>query len=90
MICFLGPSVHRDDATAGAVEAAVSAGKNLALDIRADLENIAATIKSDTPLSVIKGGGNVTEPGVVLSRFRSGYLIANLAIKESDHRTTIR
>ena len=27
---------------------------------------------------------------VVLSRFSSGYLIANLAIKESDHGTTIR
>jgi len=27
---------------------------------------------------------------VVLSRFSSGYLIANLAIKETDHGTTIR
>jgi hypothetical protein len=29
-------------------------------------------------------------PGVVLLRFSSGYLIANLAIKETDHGTTIR
>ena len=27
---------------------------------------------------------------MVLSRFSSGYLIANLAIKETDHGTTIR
>nr|ADI18640.1 hypothetical protein [uncultured Rhodospirillales bacterium HF4000_24M03] len=27
---------------------------------------------------------------LVLSRFSSGYLIANLAIKETDHGTTIR
>jgi putative transposase len=52
----------------------------------------------EAALSALQDGQNLTgKDGIltpliklVLSRFSSGYLIANLAIKESDHGTTIR
>ena len=69
---FLGPSVHRDVATADAVQAAISAGDVLARGIRADLEeeakNAGLDISTalDTPLAVVDGGSGNTEPGSLL------------------------
>ena len=69
---FLGPSVHKDDATADAVQAAISMGALLATDIRIDLEEAAESAELDissaldTPLDVIEGGSGDAEPGSLL------------------------
>ncbi|MBT3703686.1 MAG: hypothetical protein HN725_08860 [Alphaproteobacteria bacterium] len=84
---FLGPSVHRDDATADAVQAAICAGNALAIEIRADLEEAAVsaimdiTPALDTPLSVIDGGCGSTEPGSLLKAACVG-TVAAVGIRE--------
>ena len=45
---------------------------------------------SQAQLGVSMAEQKGTTVAVVLSRFSSGYLIASLAIKETDHGTTIR
>ena len=54
--------------------------------------------KAKVALEALRGDKTIQEiaakhkvhPNLVLSRFSSGYLIASLAIKETDHGTTIR
>ncbi len=78
----LGPSVHRDDATDDAVQAAISAGNVLARDIRDILEDAAINAEMDitpaldTPLAVVDGGSGNTEPGSLLKAACVGTVVA--------------
>jgi hypothetical protein len=84
---FSGPSVHRDDAIADAIAAAVSSGTSMAQQIRTDLNvsalglglDVASAL--DTPLAVIDGGNGDTEHGSLLRAICVG---ASAAVELSE------
>jgi hypothetical protein len=84
---FMGPSVHRDDATDDAVQVAICAGGVLAIDIRAVLEEAAVNAEIDiiaaldTPLAVVDGGSGNTEVGSLLKAACIG-TVAAVGIRE--------
>ena len=83
---MMGPAVDRQDRLFYAFD----------LDDRVPSNHLLRRIDAVLDLSWLREElkphySDIGRPSIlVLSRFSSGYLIANLAIKETDHGTTIR
>ena len=88
----------QDSAVEALVEQLIEGGSENMATVFAGLFNLAMRIERERFLGAghyertpeRRGYANGTRPKMVLSRFSSGYLIASLAIKETDHGTTIR